>query len=583
MRAFAVAAFSTILVLSVCSGVSAAEPAPDPDLRVQQQEQAHLVRASLPASVDPAGTWFDAASGKLTVAVTDAKAAAVARSHGANAVVVDHSAAELEALVDRVTALVTPDVAVNTIGVDQRANTVSVTVDRTRVDDATREFVAAVADLPGVHLTQSDGGPRQQAGEARPGNPWWPGGETNCSVGFPATDASGGKHFLTAGHCTNDANQPAYGQSGQQNRLGTSNVSGSGSVNAREGDMGVVAVNQAGWTLSPSVNTWGSAAVTVTGAADALVGESVCHSGNTSKWQCGTVTFVNQTVNYGGGIVIEGLTFSTACSRGGDSGGAWLRGDKAVGLHSGGPSQCVDNPSKDEQSIFQPVAEPLARWNLTLVTGGGGEDDTQAPTAPANLRSPAQTATSLSLAWDAATDNVGVTGYDVYVGTTPATSVGTTSATVSGLNPDTSYSVTVRAKDAAGNASTPSAALTVRTPPGTGGGRAFTNETDFAIADHRTVASPIRSTATGRAANPVAVTVTARHTCQQDLALRVIGPNGWWYPLKNSGGAGCTAFPGTATYSFAPFTEPAAGTWTLEVRDNGTGDVGVLESWSITV
>jgi chitodextrinase len=58
---------------------------------------------------------------------------------------------------------------------------------------------------------------------------------------------------------------------------------------------------------------------------------------------------------------------------------------------------------------------------------------------------------------------VGVTGYDVYRGTTFAGSSSTTSFNVTGLSASTAYSMTVRAKDAAGNASAASTALTVTT------------------------------------------------------------------------------------------------------------------------
>jgi len=71
------------------------------------------------------------------------------------------------------------------------------------------------------------------------------------------------------------------------------------------------------------------------------------------------------------------------------------------------------------------------------------------------------------IGWTASTDNVGVTGYDVYNGTALATSVTTTSATITGLAPSTSYSITVKARDAAGNASAASAALAVQTVAGT--------------------------------------------------------------------------------------------------------------------
>src|SRR5262249_50696036 len=72
----------------------------------------------------------------------------------------------------------------------------------------------------------------------------------------------------------------------------------------------------------------------------------------------------------------------------------------------------------------------------------------------------------------ASTDNVGVTAYDVFQGGTLAMSVTGTTATVSGLSASTTYSFTVRARDAAGNASAQSSAVSATTqagsPPPTG-------------------------------------------------------------------------------------------------------------------
>ncbi|WP_412543333.1 M28 family peptidase [Longispora sp. K20-0274] len=96
--------------------------------------------------------------------------------------------------------------------------------------------------------------------------------------------------------------------------------------------------------------------------------------------------------------------------------------------------------------------------------------DTTPPSTPGNARSTGTTSNTVSLAWDASTDNVGVTGYDVYNGSSVATTVTGTSATVSGLSPDTAYTFTVKAKDAAGNVSPASAAVNARTQPGGGGG-----------------------------------------------------------------------------------------------------------------
>jgi chitodextrinase len=95
----------------------------------------------------------------------------------------------------------------------------------------------------------------------------------------------------------------------------------------------------------------------------------------------------------------------------------------------------------------------------TLANAG----DTVAPTAPNNLISSALTDTSFVLGWDAATDNVAVTGYEIYLGTTLKGTSATTSFTVTGLTASTAYSVTVKAVDAAGNKSASSTALSVTT------------------------------------------------------------------------------------------------------------------------
>lgn len=93
--------------------------------------------------------------------------------------------------------------------------------------------------------------------------------------------------------------------------------------------------------------------------------------------------------------------------------------------------------------------------------------DTQAPSIPGGLSSSAVTQTSFTLSWNTSTDNVGVTGYEVFRN---GTSIGTPSGTsfdVTGLSAGTSYAMRVRARDAAGNWSAQSTALNVTTasPP----------------------------------------------------------------------------------------------------------------------
>lgn len=111
-----------------------------------------------------------------------------------------------------------------------------------------------------------------------------------------------------------------------------------------------------------------------------------------------------------------------------------------------------------------------ALWQFVQGGNDGGGSDTSAPTAPANLTVSGVTSSSVTLSWQASTDNVGVTGYNVYQGSSLAISVTGTTATISGLTPSTTYSFTVIAKDAAGNLSPASAAVNATTSGTDGGG-----------------------------------------------------------------------------------------------------------------
>jgi chitodextrinase len=115
------------------------------------------------------------------------------------------------------------------------------------------------------------------------------------------------------------------------------------------------------------------------------------------------------------------------------------------------------------------IALTATRPTQPTVSGGG---DTTPPTAPGNLQVTAHTSTSASLAWNAATDNVGVTGYRVLrVSGSTGTQVGTatgTSFTVTGLTPSTAYTFDVVALDAAGGVSQPSNQVSVTTDAASG-------------------------------------------------------------------------------------------------------------------
>jgi Raf kinase inhibitor-like YbhB/YbcL family protein len=105
--------------------------------------------------------------------------------------------------------------------------------------------------------------------------------------------------------------------------------------------------------------------------------------------------------------------------------------------------------------------------NNVLIKTLPSPPDDQAPTAPGNLRATGSTSTSVTLAWNPSTDNVGVTGYEIFKNneTTPtSTADGSATSTIVGnLAPNTEYTFTVKAKDAKGNRSPASNAATGRT------------------------------------------------------------------------------------------------------------------------
>jgi chitodextrinase len=133
----------------------------------------------------------------------------------------------------------------------------------------------------------------------------------------------------------------------------------------------------------------------------------------------------------------------------------------AVVTYNGVDYVCLQGHTS--QPGWEPPNVP-ALWKA----GSGGGTDTTAPSVPGNLRSTGVTASSVALAWNASTDNVGVTGYNVYRGGTLVTTVTGTTYTDTGRAASTAYTYTVRARDAAGNLSGVSNSVTATTSGGTG-------------------------------------------------------------------------------------------------------------------
>jgi vibriolysin len=118
---------------------------------------------------------------------------------------------------------------------------------------------------------------------------------------------------------------------------------------------------------------------------------------------------------------------------------------------------------------------------------------------------------------------------------------------------------------------------------GGGGGttQTYSNTTAVAIGDNTTVSSSTTvSGRTGNAPATASVSVNITHTYQGDLKVDLVAPDGSLYNIHNRTGAGTDNVIKTVTLNLS--TEALNGTWKMQVNDNAAGDVGTLNSWSVT-
>ncbi|MEI5102354.1 S1 family peptidase [Streptomyces sp. PmtG] len=296
---------------------------------------------------ESAGTYLDRKTGKLVVTVTTDSAAERVRATGATPRLVRRDAARLDSAMDALESRA--KITGTSWGVDPRANQIAVQADQSvsardlarlrRVADSL-DGAVRVTRVPGTFHREVAGGDAIYGGGSR------------CSAAFNVTKGTT-RYFVTAGHCTNlSANWAA--------------ASGGVAIGVREGtsfptnDYGIVRYTD-GSSPAGNVNLYNGGYQEISSAADAVVGQSIRKSGSTTKVTSGSVTAVNVTVNYSDGPV-HGMVRTTACSAGGDSGGAHFAGTVALGIHSGSSGCSGTNGS----AIHQPVREALAAYGVDV-------------------------------------------------------------------------------------------------------------------------------------------------------------------------------------------------------------------------
>jgi streptogrisin C len=297
-----------------------------------------------------AGAWTTGDTSTLVVATTDPAQAPAITETGARAKVVEHTLAELEAAKAGLDRAAEKDstTAAPVWYVDVKTNSVVVHASDTAKARAFAEAAGADSDL--VRVVKSSEKPRPLY-DLRGGDAYYINGSGRCSVGFAVTKGSQ-QGFVTAGHCGRTGSSTTGYNRAAQGTFQGSSFPGN--------DYAWVATNS-NWTATPYVKGSGGANVTVAGSTQATVGASICRSGSTTGWHCGTIQQHNTSVTYPEGT-ITGVTRTSVCAEPGDSGGSYISGNQAQGVTSGGSGNCRTGGT----TYHQPVNEILSVYGLTL-------------------------------------------------------------------------------------------------------------------------------------------------------------------------------------------------------------------------
>ncbi|GAA3837722.1 alpha-lytic protease prodomain-containing protein [Streptomyces coacervatus] len=300
-----------------------------------------------------AGAWVSGkTSAELTVATTRQEDVAAIRAQGAKAVVVRTPLSALEGIKAKLDAA-----AARVKTGNAPVWYVDVPGNRVVVEATTQSAAAAFIDAAGVEdlgvtVRLSANRPRLM-GNLVGGDAYYINNSARCSIGFSITK-SRQQGFVSAGHCGKPGDRTTGYNKADQGTFQASTFPGR--------DMSWVAVND-GWTATAGVKGEGGRTSQVAGSVQALVGASVCRSGSTSGWHCGTVQQYNASVDYAQGTV-NGLTRTTVCSEPGDSGGPFVSGAQAQGVTSGGSGDCTAGGT----TFYQPVNPILSTFGLALKT-----------------------------------------------------------------------------------------------------------------------------------------------------------------------------------------------------------------------
>lgn len=255
-----------------------------------------------------------------------------------------------------------------------------------------------------------------------------------------------------------------------------------------------------------------------------------------------------------------------------------------------------------DQVTVTPTDETGRTFDVQTYSFGSSPPDTTPPTAPTNLAATPVGSGQIDLSWSAATDNVGVVGYDIsrdgaFLASVSGSSLAFSDTTVA---PSTTYSYTVTAGDLAGNTSSPSAPASATTPAGSGS-LTFTPTADSYVNasypnNNYGTAPAIRVDGSPDVRSYLRFNVQVGTGTITRATLRIYANS------SSSAGLGARSVAGawtetTLTYNNAPAmgtstvgssTNAVAGTWlsmdvTSLVTANGSVDIGAITAGSTAI
>lgn len=192
-----------------------------------------------------------------------------------------------------------------------------------------------------------------------------------------------------------------------------------------------------------------------------------------------TATFSFQNHMYGtavGTLVLEATTddntWNSLWSQSGNQGNQWNAVDVSLDSYAGGTVKL-----RFVGTTGNGWSSDIAIDDLSVSTSGGG--DTEAPTTPTGLAASAITETTLTLSWNASSDNVGVVQYNVFLDGSNIGSVTGTTANITGLVAATTYTFGVQAQDGAGNTSGTTTVNATTSSPSGGCSNVTVDSNDF--------------------------------------------------------------------------------------------------------